>query len=114
MGWFRACHPMPSPRPPPSPPRTCFLPRIPPSTDPILLAKIPGTPTALAVDRLRNVFVGTESGTVFLVALDGGVREVHKLAARPVGLTLDRDGTLIIATETGHIVRVKRAEMEVN
>ena len=33
---------------------------IPPSSKPILLAKVPGTPTSIAVDRLRTVFVGTE------------------------------------------------------
>lgn len=81
---------------------------IPPVSDPVLLARVPGIPTALAVDRQRNVFVTTEGGTVYLVALDGSVTATHRCDSRPVGITVDRDGGLVIATEEGMIVKVRR------
>lgn len=82
---------------------------LPPKSSPVLLAKVPGRPTVLTVDRLRNVFVGTENGTVYLVSLDGSVDEAYRCASRPVGMEVDRDGGLIIAMEKGGIVRVARA-----
>lgn len=83
---------------------------VPPQSSAVLLAKVPGTPTVLTVDKLRNVFVGTESGEVFLVSLDGLVAEVYRCAARPVGLSVDRDGGLVVATEDGVIRKVERVD----
>jgi len=84
---------------------------IPPDTSPILLAKVTGRPTAVAVDRLRNVFVGTESGVIYLVTLDGSVSKAHTLGCSPVSIVIDRDGGLIIATNDGQIVTVKRSDL---
>ncbi|QJB55114.1 hypothetical protein [Pseudodesulfovibrio sp. zrk46] len=83
---------------------------LPPESDPVLLARVPGVPTSVAVDRLRNVFVGTEAGSVFVVSLDGSVREVYHCCGAPVGLDIDRDGGLLIAMEDGVIVRVDRKD----
>lgn len=82
---------------------------VPPASSPILLAKVPGTPVVLTVDRLRTVFVGTADGAVYLVELDGTVREACRISAQPVGLVVDRDGGLLIATDDGAIVKVSRA-----
>lgn len=82
---------------------------MPPGDDPILLAQVPGTPTTLAVDRLRNVFVGTEDGLIYLVGLDGSVEETYRCESIPIGLDVDRDGGLIIATQKGTIVKVNRS-----
>jgi len=87
---------------------------IPPDSDPILLAKVPDTPTAVAVDRLRNVFVGTEGGSVYLVSLDGDVVEAYRCNARPMGLEIDRDGGLVIATDEGEIVKVERKAFRIS
>ncbi|MGL1861694.1 MAG: hypothetical protein OCC46_04125 [Pseudodesulfovibrio sp.] len=84
---------------------------VPPTSDPILLAKVPGTPTALTVDKLRNVFVSTMEGTVYLVALDGTVETAYQCQSKLVGLNIDRDGGLVIATEEGQIIKVKRKDL---
>jgi len=83
--------------------------RLTPDGDPILLATVPGIPTALAVDKLRNVFVGTTEGTIYLVSLDGTVTATYRCDFRPMGLEIDRDGGLVVATEEGTIVKVNRA-----
>lgn len=83
---------------------------VPPGSQPVLLAKVEGRPTALAVDRLRNVFVGTDQGVVFLVSLDGTVQEVYRCCASPVGLEIDRDGGLVLVMETGDVVKVDRTQ----
>lgn len=75
---------------------------------PILIARIPGTPTALAVDTVRTIFVAAEDGTVFRVGLDGAVAEAYHCPLRPVGLGMDRDGALLIATEDGAVRKVDR------
>jgi len=85
---------------------------VPPDSQPVLLAKVEGKPTALTVDRLRNVFVGTEAGSVFMVSLDGSVSEVFNCCGSPVGLEIDRDGGLIVVMETGVVLRVDREKME--
>lgn len=84
---------------------------IAPGDTPILYAQVPYTPTALAVDKLRNVFVGTEGGTIFLISLDGSVSEVYRCQTRPMGLDIDRDGNLVIATIDGNIIRVARRDL---
>lgn len=84
---------------------------VPLSGDPILLAGVPGTPTALAVDTLRNVFVSTSDGHIYRVALDGSVAETYTCPTRPVGMSIDRDGDLIVATEDGVVRKVKRARL---
>lgn len=83
---------------------------IPPLSEPILLAKVPGTPTSIAVDRLCNVFIGTEEGSVFLISQDGTVAEAYRCGERPMGLEIDRDGGLFIATRDGKIIKVKRKD----
>lgn len=81
---------------------------IPPESKPILIAKVPGIPTSLSVDRQRNVFVGTEGGTIYLVSREGNVTEAYHCRSCPVGLEMDRDGGLIIAMESGDIIKVDR------
>lgn len=92
--------------------RTGYVFVVPPTSSPVLLAKVPGHPAVLAVDRVRNVFVGTESGAVYMVALDGSVAEAYRCSGRPVGLDVDRDGGLVIAVEGGVILRVERGELK--
>ncbi len=82
----------------------------PPGDDPILFAQVPDAPTSLAVDKKRNVFVGTQNGTIFRISLDGSVSEIHRCQASPVGIVIDRDGDLIIATLGGDIIRVKHTD----
>lgn len=91
--------------------RTGYVFVVPPTSSPVLLAKVPGHPAVLAVDRLRNVFVGTEAGAVYMVALDGSIQEAYRCDARLVGLDIDRDGGLVIAMEGGVIMRVERGEL---
>jgi hypothetical protein len=81
---------------------------IPPDSNPIKLAKILGTPTSVTVDKLRNVFVGTEEGVIFIISLDGTVSEAYHCKSSPIGLEMDRDGGLIIATKDGKIIKVNR------
>lgn len=81
---------------------------IPPSSSPVLIGKVSGTPTAVAVDRLRTVFVSTEGGRIFCISLDGDVREVCRISARPIGLAIDRDGGLVLATDDGELITVGR------
>lgn len=83
---------------------------LPPASEPVLLARLEGTPSVLAADRLRNVFVGTEEGTIYCVSLDGSVTEAYRCSACPVGMAVDRDGGLVVALEGGSIVRVQRRQ----
>jgi hypothetical protein len=82
---------------------------IPPSSEPIMIATVPGTPTAIAVDRLRTVFVGTKDAMVYRVSLDGTVSHGYRLDSTPVGLGLDRDGMILAATESGALIRLDRS-----
>lgn len=84
---------------------------LPPSSHPVLLAKVPGRPSVLAVDRRRTVFVGVESGAIFAVGLDGDVREVWRIAGTFTGLAVDRDGGLVVGTADGRIIKVPRKEL---
>ncbi|MBI9080732.1 MAG: hypothetical protein JEY79_13460 [Pseudodesulfovibrio sp.] len=84
---------------------------LPPNVSPILLGTVPGTPTALAVDKLRNVFVSTMKGTIYLVSLDGTVASIYRCDSRPMGLEIDRDGGLVIATGKGTIIKVNRKDI---
>jgi len=75
---------------------------------PILLARVPGTPTSLAVDSLRNVFVATQGGVVYAIELDGTVTEACRCGGEPVGLSINRDGDIVVALEAGEIIRIER------
>lgn len=83
---------------------------LPPGDEPVFYARVPGTPTSIAVDRLRNVFVGTKAGPIFLISLDGSVVETYRCASSPMGLDIDRDGDLIVATLKGDVIRVARSD----
>lgn len=84
---------------------------LPPGGDPVLYAKVPGTPTALAVDMVRTVFVSTQSGMIYRIARNGRVEEAYLCDASPVGLGVDRDGGLIIMTDDGVVMKVDRNEL---
>lgn len=77
----------------------------------VLIARIPGTPTALTVDTVRTIFVATEAGTVFRVSLDGTVNEAYRCPVRPVGLGCDRDGALIVVDEDGTVRKIDRQRL---
>jgi sugar lactone lactonase YvrE len=68
-------------------------------------------PTALAVDQLRTLFVGTASGTIFAVTPDGLASRVHECGSRVAGLSLDRDGNLLVVTGKGAILRLERGKL---
>lgn len=78
------------------------------SSSPVLLGRVPGRPTSLALSYVREVFVGTESGVVYGVHTDGLVEPVCKVGSQVSGLAVDRDGNLLIATDDGVIVTVGR------
>ncbi|WFS63502.1 hypothetical protein LF599_04870 [Pseudodesulfovibrio thermohalotolerans] len=83
---------------------------VPPDGDPVVYAKVEA-PTALAVGRSRTVFVGTVSGAIFLIASDGSVSRAYD-CGRPVsGLSIDRDGNLLVATGEGSILRLARENL---
>jgi len=84
---------------------------IPPNSEAILLGRIPESPTVLTVDSLRNVFVGSENGGIYLITQDGNLNEICRIDKKPIGLELDRDGTLLIGTSHGRIIRVTRSEL---
>lgn len=83
---------------------------VPPGEEPMVYARVDDTPTVLAVDSLRTVFVGTESGGVYAVMLDGSVSRVHTCDSRVSGLDIDRDGSLIVVTGRGAIIKVERED----
>ncbi|WP_319471898.1 hypothetical protein [uncultured Pseudodesulfovibrio sp.] len=85
---------------------------IPPNSEAILLGKISETPAVLTVDALRNVFVGTENGGIYLITQDGDLHEVCRIDRKPIGLEMDRDGTLLVGTSHGRIIRVTRSELQ--
>ncbi|WP_338669846.1 hypothetical protein [Pseudodesulfovibrio methanolicus] len=82
---------------------------VPPDGEPMVYARVDG-PTALAVDRLRTLFVGTASGDIFAVTLDGAVSRVFRCGSPVSGLSIDRDGNLLAATGKGEILRVARED----
>ena len=83
---------------------------IPPGGNPMVYARV-ANPTALAVDRLRTLFVGTASGTIFAVTPDGLASRVHECGSRVAGLSLDRDGNLLVVTGKGAILRLERGKL---
>jgi outer membrane protein assembly factor BamB len=85
---------------------------VPPGGAPMEYARIDGTPTVLAVNRLRTVFVGTESGAIHAILPDGTVSRVHACDSPVSGLSLDRDGNLFIATDKGSIIRIARPDLD--
>jgi hypothetical protein len=83
---------------------------VPPDGRPMVYARV-DAPTALAVDRLRTLFVGTASGDIFAVAPDGAVKRVFCCGSAVSGLSLDRDGNLLAATGKGAILRLAREDL---
>jgi sugar lactone lactonase YvrE len=79
---------------------------VPPTGEALVLARVPGEPRCLAVNRNRTVFVGTQSGVVYGVQPDGSVVEVGQVDGPAIGLVVDRDGALLVATTGGMVVRV--------
>ncbi|WP_071546373.1 hypothetical protein [Pseudodesulfovibrio hydrargyri] len=82
---------------------------VPPGGEPMVYARV-DSPTALAVDRLRTLFVGTASGDIFAVTPDGAVSRIFRCGNPVSGLDIDRDGNLLAATGKGAIIRVTRDE----
>jgi hypothetical protein len=82
---------------------------IAPSSAPVLLARVKGTPAVIAVDWMRQVYVGTEEGEIFRITPNGGASAVYPLGIRPVGMDIDRDGTLFAATESGTVIRLEQS-----
>jgi sugar lactone lactonase YvrE len=82
---------------------------VPPGGEPMVYARV-DSPTALAVDRLRTLFVGTASGDIYMVTPDGAVSRVFRCGNAVSGLSIDRDGNLLAATGKGAILRVTRDE----
>ncbi|QGY38807.1 hypothetical protein GM415_01190 [Pseudodesulfovibrio cashew] len=79
-----------------------------PSSGTVLLARVPGEPRVLAVDRLRTVYVGTGEGAVYAVSLAGEVGEVCRFGTGVVGMVVDRDGGLAVVLANGAVMRVDR------
>jgi sugar lactone lactonase YvrE len=82
---------------------------LPPDGKPMVYARVDG-PTALAVDRLRTLFVGTASGDIFAVTPDGAVSRVFRCGSQVSGLSIDRDGNLLAATAKGAVLRLARED----
>ncbi|EGB16416.1 hypothetical protein DND132_3213 [Pseudodesulfovibrio mercurii] len=83
---------------------------VPPDGRPMVYAHVDG-PTALAVDRLRTLFVGTAGGDIFAVTPDGAMDRVFRCGCRVSGLSLDRDGNLLVATDKGALLRLVREDL---
>jgi sugar lactone lactonase YvrE len=75
----------------------------------MVYARVDG-PTALVVDRLRTLFVGTASGDIFAVTPDGTATRVFRCNSPVSGLSVDRDGSLLAATGKGAILRLSRED----
>nr|WP_321255884.1 hypothetical protein [uncultured Pseudodesulfovibrio sp.] len=84
---------------------------LPSGGESIMYAQVKDTPTVLAVDNKQTLYVGTDSGRIHAVLRDGNVREAYRCEGRVVGLSVDRDGGLIIAMENGAVISVKRKEL---
>jgi hypothetical protein len=82
-----------------------------PGNEPIHYATISGEPTTLAVDRRRTLFIGTATGHILAVLLDGTVCAAFRCPHSVTGLAVDRDGGLLITTGNGTLVKVRRAEL---
>ncbi len=87
---------------------------LPAGSEPVHYATVEGEATTLPVDRERTLFVGTTSGHVLAVKRDGSVFEAYRCPGSVAGLTVDRDGGLLIATDRGTITRLRRSELVVN
>ena len=74
-------------------------------------ATISGVPTALAVNHRRTLFIGTKAGHVLAVDRSGAITEICHRPKSVAGLTIDRDGSLLIATGGEAIIRINRSEL---
>ncbi|MEJ2604738.1 MAG: SMP-30/gluconolactonase/LRE family protein [Gammaproteobacteria bacterium] len=54
-------------------------------------------PEDVAVDRVGNLYTGTEDGKILRIAGDGTVSEFADTGGRPLGLEFDADGNLLVA-----------------
>ncbi|WP_432737485.1 hypothetical protein [Maridesulfovibrio sp. FT414] len=73
-----------------------------PASAPVMIGQVQGRPVALAVDRMRNVFVVTEDGVVSMITTKGQTKEIVRVDFHPAGITIDRDGgILVVGKECG-------------
>lgn len=84
---------------------------LPAGENPVHYATIDGEPTALAVDRQRTVYVGTSAGRILAVGRDGTIREAWRCSEAVTGLTVDRDGDLLIVTGNGTVIKRRRSAL---
>lgn len=85
---------------------------IPPDGEPIVYATMEKPATALALDHHRTLFVATNDGLIHGIRLDGDRFEAYRSSAPVAGLSVDRDGNLIVALTTGTLIKVKIEEQE--
>lgn len=84
---------------------------LPAGSEPVHYATLDAAPTSLAVDSHRTLFVGTTSGDIMAVRRDGKVTLACRCSGPVVGLAVDRDGGLLIATAGGGVHKVRRSEL---
>ncbi|BDQ38836.1 hypothetical protein SYK_31960 [Pseudodesulfovibrio nedwellii] len=84
---------------------------LPSGGEPIMYAQVEDTPTVLAVDSKQTLYVGTASGRVLAVTRNGSVREAYRCDGRIIGLSVDRDGGLVIGMGNGSVITVERKEL---
>lgn len=79
--------------------------------EPVHYATIEEEPTSIAVDRQRTLFIGTTSGQVLAVRMDGAVRHACRCPAPVSGLAVDRDGGLLVTMDNGALLKVRRRDL---
>ncbi len=73
----------------------------------ILLAKGLNRPSCLALDRKRNLYVGSPCGAVCRLSPDGSCRQVYFGPNAIASMTFDRDGNLLIVpADEGVVLRI--------
>lgn len=67
-------------------------------------------PEGIAVDAEGRAYTGVEDGRIFRFSLEGGEPEVFAtMEGRPLGMTFDRDGNLVVCDGHGGLVAFDRA-----
>ncbi|BCS90056.1 hypothetical protein [Pseudodesulfovibrio sediminis] len=84
---------------------------LPHDGEPTLYATIEGAPTALAIDTVQTLYIGTETGTIFAVLQNGSMVEAYHCHGSVAELNLDRDGGLVVFLRNGTILRVNREQL---
>ncbi len=54
-------------------------------------------PEDVVIDRVGNLYTGTEDGKILRIAPDGSIDEFADTGGRPLGLEFDADGNLLVA-----------------